>query len=70
MVWSAQPFYAAAIVSFRVLLAFSPVVQLWIGKLIIDAVLSNIGASAPVRTGIFRLVAGSPFHAPCTTRRL
>ena len=56
MVWSAQPLYAAAIVSFRVLLAFSPVVQLWIGKLIIDAVLANIGAAAPDWTGIFRLV--------------
>jgi len=57
MVWSAQPFYAAAIVSFRVLLAFSPVVQLWIGKLIIDAVLANIVAATPDWTGIFRLVA-------------
>ena len=57
MVWSAQPLYAAAIVTFRVLLAFSPVVQLWIGKLIIDAVLANIGAATPDWTGIFRLVA-------------
>ncbi len=57
MVWRAQPVYAAAIVSFRVLLAFSPVVQLWIGKLIIDGVLANIGVAAPDWTGIFRLVA-------------
>ena len=57
MVWSARPLYAAAIVCFRVLLAFSPVVQLWIGKLIIDAVVANIGAAAPDWTGIFLLVA-------------
>ena len=57
MVWRAQPLYAAAIVSFRVLLAFSPVVQLWIGKLIIDGVLANIGVAAPDWTGLFRLVA-------------
>ena len=57
MVWRAQPVYAAAIVSFRVLLAFSPVVQLWIGKLIVDGVLANIGVATPDWTGIFRLVA-------------
>ncbi len=37
MVWRAQPYYATAIVSLRLVLAFSPVVQLWFGKLIIDA---------------------------------
>jgi ATP-binding cassette subfamily B protein len=56
MVWRAQPVYATAIASFRVLLAFSPVVQLWIGKLIIDGVVSNIGVATPDWTGIFRLV--------------
>ena len=57
MVWTAQPAYAAAIISFRVVLAFSPVVQLWIGKLIIDGVLANIGVATPDWTYIFRLVA-------------
>jgi ATP-binding cassette subfamily B protein len=33
------------------------VVQLWIGKLIIDGVLANIGVATPDWTGIFRLVA-------------
>ena len=33
MVWRAQPYYSTAIVSLRLVLAFSPVVQLWIGKL-------------------------------------
>ena len=56
MVWRARPLYATAIVGFRVVLAFSPVVQLWIGKLIIDAVVANIGAAAPDWTTIFRLV--------------
>ena len=36
MVWRAQPYYATAIVSLRLVLASSPVLQLWIGKLIID----------------------------------
>ena len=57
MVWRVKPAYAAAILSFRVLLAFSPAVQLWIGKLIIDGVLANIGATTPDWTGLFRLVA-------------
>jgi ATP-binding cassette subfamily B protein len=57
MVWRVQPIYAATILSFRVLLAFSPAVQLWIGKLIIDGVVANIGAATPDWTGIFRLVA-------------
>jgi ATP-binding cassette subfamily B protein len=57
MVWRVQPVYAATILSFRVLLAFSPAVQLWIGKLIIDGVVANIGAATPDWTGIFRLVA-------------
>ena len=47
MVWRAQPYYATTIVSLRLVLAFSPVVQLWIGKLIIDAVVANIGAAQP-----------------------
>ena len=57
MVWRVQPVYAATILSFRVLLAFSPAVQLWIGKLIIDGVVANIGAATPDWSGIFRLVA-------------
>ena len=57
MVWRAQPYYASAIVSLRLVLAFSPVVQLWIGKLIIDAIVANIGAAQPDWTGIMRLVA-------------
>ena len=57
MVWRVKPAYAAAILSFRVLLAFSPAVQLWIGKLIIDGVLANIEATIPDWTGLFRLVA-------------
>ena len=57
MVWQAQPYYATAIGSLRLVLAFSPVVQLWIGKLIIDAVVANIGAAEPDWAGIMRLVA-------------
>ena len=56
MVWHAQPYYASAIVSLRLVLAFSPIVQLWIGKLIIDGVVANIGAAQPDWIGIMRLV--------------
>ena len=37
MVWRAQPYYPIASVSLPLVLAFKPVPQLWIGKLIIDA---------------------------------
>ena len=57
MVWRAQPYYAGTVVFLRLVLAFSPVVQLWIGKLIIDAVLANVGAAEPDWTGLMRLVA-------------
>ena len=49
--------YAAGIVSLRVLLAFRPAVQLYIGKLIIDAVLANVGAESPDWGLIFVYVA-------------
>lgn len=57
MVWRAQPLYGTAILSLRVLLAFSPALQLYLGKLIIDAVVANIGSAEPDWRSIFVLVA-------------
>lgn len=49
--------YAAGIVALRLVLAFRPAVQLYIGKLIIDAVLANVGAESPDWGLIFVYVA-------------
>lgn len=49
--------YAAGIVALRLVLAFRPAVQLYIGKLIIDAVLANVGAESPDWSLIFVYVA-------------
>jgi ATP-binding cassette subfamily B protein len=56
MVWATRPLYAAAILALRLANAFTPVVLLWIGKLIIDGVVANIGSSAPDWGHLFRLV--------------
>lgn len=45
MVWPAGPSYAAGILTLRVARAFAPLAMLWVGKLIIDAVVANIGAA-------------------------
>ncbi len=47
MVWRSQPWYAAAIVVIRFLRAMGPLALLWVGKLIVDTVVSNLGASSP-----------------------
>lgn len=47
MVWVTKPSYGVGIVLARLAGAFSPVAMLWIGKLIIDAVVANIGAASP-----------------------
>ncbi len=47
MVWATKPSYGAGIVLLRVVNAFLPVAMLWVGKLIIDTVVANIGSPAP-----------------------
>ena len=47
MVWATKPSYGAGIVLLRVVSAFLPVAMLWVGKLIIDTVVANIGSSTP-----------------------
>jgi ATP-binding cassette subfamily B protein len=47
MVWATRPSYGAGIVLLRVVSAFLPLAMLWIGKLIIDTVVANIGSPTP-----------------------
>ncbi len=56
MVWATRPLYAVAILVLRLANAFTPVVLLWIGKLIIDGVVANIGAAAPDWEHLARLI--------------
>ncbi|MFL5576377.1 MAG: ABC transporter ATP-binding protein, partial [Gemmatimonadaceae bacterium] len=57
LVWRTQPGYSAAMVILRVARSFVPIATLWVGKLIIDAVLALRGASAPDWERLWRLVA-------------
>jgi ATP-binding cassette, subfamily B, bacterial len=57
MVWATRPLYALAVLAFRLVNAFTPVVLLWIGKLIIDGVVANIGAAAADWGRLAELVA-------------
>lgn len=47
MVWRTKPAYGFGILAVRLVSAFTPVAMLWVGKLIIDTVLANIGAANP-----------------------
>ena len=57
MVWRTKPSYGVGILVTRVLAAFGPVALLWVGKLIIDGVIANVGADDPDWTYLFGLVA-------------
>jgi len=57
MVWRTRPAYGVAIVALRVLASLGPLALLWIGKLIIDGVLANIGAPDPDWNTLLGLVA-------------
>jgi len=47
MVWVTKPSYGVGIVLLRLVSAFTPLAMMWIGKLIIDTVVANIGAPVP-----------------------
>ena len=47
MVWATKPSYGVGIVLVRLVNAFAPLAMLWVGKLIIDAVVANLDAPAP-----------------------
>lgn len=57
MVWRTNPWYGAGIILVRVLAAFGPVAMLWVGKLIVDGVVENVGAPDPEWGYLFGLVA-------------
>jgi ATP-binding cassette subfamily B protein len=57
MVWRTQPFYALGIIALRIVAAFGPVAMLWVGKLIIDTVIANVGAPAPDGERLLELIA-------------
>jgi len=56
MVWATNPSYGVGIVLVRVVGAFTPLAMLWVGKLIIDTVVANIGAAQPDWGTLVRLV--------------
>ena len=56
MVWATKPSYGVGIVLIRLLSAFTPLAMLWVGKLIIDTVVANIGAAVPNWGLLIRLV--------------
>jgi ATP-binding cassette subfamily B protein len=57
MVWATKPSYGLGIVLVRIVNAFTPLAMLWVGKLIIDAVVANIGVASPDWGLLIRLVA-------------
>jgi ATP-binding cassette subfamily B protein len=56
MVWQTHRGYATAIFALRIARAFVPVATLWVGKLIIDAVIAAAQGTVPARH-VFELVA-------------
>jgi ATP-binding cassette, subfamily B, bacterial len=56
MVWETKPSYAVGIALVRLVNAFTPLAMLWVGKLIVDGVVANIGAAAPDWGYLVRLV--------------
>lgn len=56
LVWRAKPVYAVAMAVMRIVRAFVPVSVLWIGKLIIDAVISAHAGTSSL-THLWKLVA-------------
>jgi ATP-binding cassette subfamily B protein len=57
MVWRTKPSYGVGVLLARVLASFGPVALLWIGKLIIDGVIANVGSADPDWRYLFGLVA-------------
>jgi len=56
MVWATKPSYGVGIVLLRTVNAFAPLAMLWVGKLIIDTVVANIGAPIPDWTLLAQLI--------------
>ena len=56
MVWDTKPSYAVGIALVRLVNAFTPLAMLWVGKLIVDGVVANMGAATPDWGHLVRLV--------------
>lgn len=56
MVWRTNRWYGAGILVVRGLAAFGPVAMLWVGKLVIDGVVANVGSADPDWGGLVALV--------------
>ena len=56
MVWKTKPLYGGIITAIRVVSAFTPIAMLWVGKLIIDTVVANIGSPTPDWSLLVKLV--------------
>jgi len=57
MVWRTHPGYGAGILVVRGLASLGPVAMLWVGKLIVDGVVENLGAPDPAWGYLMGLVA-------------
>src|SRR5262245_22772792 len=47
MVWRTKPLYGVVIFAVRIVSAFGPLALLFVGKLLVDAVIANVGSPAP-----------------------
>jgi ATP-binding cassette, subfamily B, bacterial len=56
MVWATKPSYGVGILLLRTVNAFTPLAMMWVGKLIIDTVVANIGAAVPDWTLLAQLI--------------
>ena len=56
LVWKTKPLYGGIITAIRVVSAFTPIAMLWVGKLIIDTVVANIGSPTPDWSLLVKLV--------------
>src|SRR5690349_22481286 len=57
LVWRTHRGYTVIMMSLRLLLSFSPVATLWVGKLIIDAVVAATRNPSAGLSALWRLVA-------------
>jgi ATP-binding cassette subfamily B protein len=57
MVWKTHPAFFAGAVTLRIVSSLGPLALLWVGKLLVDAAIANVGAADPAWGYLGRLVA-------------
>jgi ATP-binding cassette, subfamily B, bacterial len=57
LLWETHRGYTVAMIALRLMLAFTPIATLWVGKLIIDAVVAAAQAPSPSLTRLWQLIA-------------